>query len=292
MSRNIMLTVAYEGSAYRGWQIQPNGLTVQECIERATERLFGTRHKLYCAGRTDAGVHAIGQVANFSTESTIEAHQIRRGLQAYLPDDIAIVQSREVAADFHSTFSASKKRYRYLIYDGDIMPPFYRRFVYYHKGMLQSERIAEALTDLLGRQDFRCFETQYPNKATSVRTILEANIRRVPIWDFWQGHHSWQSLDARHHEAADCPLLCFEVMADGFLYNMVRAIVGTFIQIGRGRKPVSHLKDVIQSLDRGEAGTNVPSEGLYLVKVDYPDELMHPAAEQNTSSDFNKDQPR
>ncbi|MEP3478840.1 MAG: tRNA pseudouridine(38-40) synthase TruA [Fuerstiella sp.] len=276
MLRNIMLTVAYEGSAYRGWQIQPNGLTVQECIERASERLFGKRHKLYCAGRTDAGVHAIGQVANFHTESSIAANQIRRGLQAYLPDDISIVQSCEVDPEFHSTFSAIKKRYRYLIYDGDVMPPFYRRFAHRHKGMLQADRIAEALPDLLGRQDFRCFETQYPNKATSVRNIMEANIRRLPVWDLWKGHHEWQSSDARHHEAADCPLLCFEVMADGFLYNMVRAIVGTFIQIGRGRKPVSHLKDVIQSLDRGEAGTNVPSEGLYLVKVDYPEELMQP----------------
>lgn len=274
MPRNIMLTVAYQGTAYRGWQIQPNGLTVQECIERATERLFGSRHKLYCAGRTDSGVHAIGQVANFSTESLINANQIRRGLQAFLPEDISIVQSREVHPDFHSTFSAEKKRYRYLIYDGDIMPPFYKSFVYRHKGMLQIQRIAEALPDLLGRHDFRCFETQYPNKATSVRTILEATIRRIPVWDIWQGHHEWQSLDARHHESAECPLICFEIMADGFLYNMVRAIVGTFLQIGRGRKPTSHLKNVIQSLDRCEAGTNVPPEGLYLVKVDYPQDLM------------------
>lgn len=285
-----MLTVAYEGSAYRGWQIQPNGLTVQECIERATERLFGTRHKLYCAGRTDAGVHAIGQVANFHTESTIGANQIRRGLQAYLPDDISIVQSREVDLEFHSTFSAIKKRYRYLIYDGDIMPPFYRRSVHRHKGMLDSERIAEALPELLGRQDFRCFETQYPNKATSVRTIMDATIRRIPVWDLWQGHHEWQSLDARHHEAVDCPLLCFEVMADGFLYNMVRAIVGTFLQVGRGRKPVTHLRDVIQSLDRSEAGTNVPSEGLYLVKVDYPEELMLPPSGSDVVSDLKEDE--
>lgn len=290
MPRNIMLTVAYQGSAYRGWQIQPNGLTVQECIERATERLFGTRHKLYCAGRTDSGVHAIGQVANFHTESQIDANQVRRGLQAYLPDDISIVQSCEVDSEFHSTFSAIKKRYRYLIYDGDIMPPFYRQFVHRHKGMLQSDRIAEALPDLLGRHDFRCFETQYPNKATSVRTIMEANIRRIPVWDLWQGHHEWQGRDARHHEAVGCPLICFEVMADGFLYNMVRAIVGTFLQIGRGRKPVSHLKEVIQSLDRGEAGTNVPSEGLYLVKVDYPDELLQPSSASSVSHDLNKDE--
>ncbi|MCL4106811.1 UNVERIFIED_CONTAM: hypothetical protein GTU68_046205 [Idotea baltica] len=245
-----MLTVSYQGTAYRGWQIQPNGLTVQECIERATEKLFGSRHKLYCAGRTDSGVHAIGQIANFITDSQIDANQIRRGLQAFLPDDISIVQSCEVDPEFHSTFSAIKKRYRYLIYDGDIMPPFYRSFVYRHKGMLETGRIADALPELLGRHDFRCFETQYPNKATSVRTIMEATIRRIPV------------------------LICFEVMADGFLYNMVRAIVGTFLQIGRGRKPVSHLKDVIQSLDRCEAGTNVPSEGLYLVKVDYPAELI------------------
>ena len=135
-----MLTVAYNGSAYCGWQIQPNGLTVQECVERATEELTGTRCNVLCAGRTDSGVHSIGQVASFRTESKIEATQFRRGLQRFLPDDITIVRSQEVSAEFHATYSAVRKTYRYLIFDGQVAPPFLNKLV--HKCGLDATGIA------------------------------------------------------------------------------------------------------------------------------------------------------
>ena len=271
--RNIKLTIAYEGTNYCGWQIQPNGPTVQEHVEKAVEKLTGTRPSVLCAGRTDSGVHALGQVASFRTESRIDGHQFRRGLQRFLPDDISIVRSQEVSAEFHATFSAVSKRYRYLIYDGPVLPPFLNNLVYRPRQTLDVAPMREALSALLGTHDFRCFETNYPNKATSVRTVMDVSINRVPLWTMWSGAHSWQPLDARYHQAPETPLICFEIKADGFLYNMVRAIVGSLLRVGTGQRPPEYLAHVVESMDRGEAGSTAPAQGLYLVQVDYPDEL-------------------
>ncbi|MEZ6132832.1 MAG: tRNA pseudouridine(38-40) synthase TruA [Planctomycetaceae bacterium] len=274
MSRNIMLTIAFEGTRYCGWQLQPDAPTVQEFIERATEKLTGVHHRVLCASRTDSGVHALGQVASFQTECSIPAERFRRGLQRFLPPDISIVQSQEVSADFHATYSAIRKRYRYLLFDGEVMPPFLRNLAYHHRSELNVSAMQRALPFLLGTHDFRCFETQYPNKATSVRTIKEATLQRVPVWSMWESAHEWIAVDARARQEPKLPLICFEIMADGFLYNMVRAIVGTLIQVGRSQKPPEHLADVIASQDRSRAGTTVPAAGLYLVQVDYPPEQL------------------
>ena len=276
MPRNIMLTIAYEGTAYRGWQIQPDGLTVQECVERAVEQLTGTRSAVLCAGRTDAGVHALGQVACFQTDSKIAAAQMRRGLQRFLPDDISIVQSREVSPDFHATYSAQRKRYRYLICDGPVQPPFLRNLVCRSRRALKLAEMRKALPALLGTHDFRCFETNYPNKATSVRTVMEVTLTRRAHWDIWTPSHDWKSTDPRPHDDLDAPLICFEIMADGFLYNMVRAIVGTLLWIGNGSRPPEYMKEVVESMDRGMAGSTAPPEGLYLVHVDYPEAHLQP----------------
>ncbi|MCP4170509.1 MAG: tRNA pseudouridine synthase A [Fuerstiella sp.] len=303
MYRNIMLTVAYEGTHYRGWQIQPNGKTVQEFVERATEKLTGTRCNVLCAGRTDSGVHALGQVACFRTESKIAAPQFRRGLQRFLPDDIAIVQSREVSDQFHATYSAIRKRYRYLIFDGAVLPPFLRNLVHRSRRMLNTSAMLEALPALMGTHDFRCFETNYPNKATSIRTVMEVTLQRVSHWSLWTpasvqqsisiqedsqnrqspgsdqkdaAGHCWLPTDPRPHEDPASPVICFEIMADGFLYNMVRAIVGTLLRIGTGTEPPEYMADVVASMDRGRAGCTATPEGLYLVHVDYPEEQLTP----------------
>ncbi|MDG1896938.1 MAG: tRNA pseudouridine synthase A [Fuerstiella sp.] len=302
MYRNIMLTVAYEGTHYHGWQIQPNGKTVQEYVERATEKLTGTRCNVLCAGRTDSGVHALGQVACFRTESTIAGPQFRRGLQRFLPDDIAIVQTREVSDQFHATYSAVRKRYRYVIFDGAVLPPFLRNLAHRSRRMLNVAAMQKALPSLLGTHDFRCFETNYPNKATSVRTVMEATLQRVPHWSLWtpasiqqttpfdEGTsseensddqrdavgHCWQPTDARPHEDPKSPLICFEIMADGFLYNMVRAIVGTLLRIGTETEPPEYMADVVASMDRSQAGCTATPEGLYLVHVDYPEDQLIP----------------
>jgi len=274
MPRNIMLTIAFEGTRYCGWQLQPDAPTVQEFVERATEKLTGTHHRVLCASRTDSGVHALGQVASFQTECTIPAAKFRRGLQRFLPPDITIVQSQEVSPEFHATYSAIRKRYRYLLFDGEVMPPFLRHLACHHRSELNVDAMRQALPFLLGTHDFRCFETQYPNKATSVRTILEATLQRVPVWAMWNSGLDWTPVDGRPRQDPALPLICFEIMADGFLYNMVRAIVGTLIQVGRGQKPPEHLAEVIASQDRANAGTTVPAQGLYLVQVDYPAEQL------------------
>jgi len=273
--RNIMLTVAYDGTAYHGWQVQPNGVTVQEMLETAVRKLTGESLRILCAGRTDSGVHALGQVASFHTLSEIPAAQFRRGLQRFLPDDIAVVRSQEVASEFHATFSAKRKRYRYLIWDGPVTPPFLRNQVYRPRQSLSIDRMQESLPSLLGTHDFRCFETNYPNKATSVRTILDVRMERQPVPAVYSMANNWQPTDLQRHEDPQHPLIVFEVEADGFLYNMVRAIVGTLLRIGTHQRPPEYLDEVIRSQDRGMAGATAPPHGLYLVRVDYPAELLH-----------------
>lgn len=282
-TQNIMLTIAYEGTAYHGWQVQPNGITVQECVESAIQKLTGETLRVLCAGRTDSGVHALRQVASFHTSSTIAAHQFRRGLQRFLPEDIVIVRSQQVAEEFHATFSAIRKRYQYLIWDGPVAPPGLRHHVYRPRRALHVQPMRQALEALKGTHDFRCFETNYPNKATSVRTILDAVIERCPPPSLWPSADRWQPIDARPHEDPDRPLIRFEVEADGFLYNMVRAIVGTLLRIGNGQRPVSYLGDVIASMDRGQAGSTAPAQGLTLMHVDYPPELLQAGGGASTS---------
>jgi tRNA pseudouridine38-40 synthase len=273
-SRNIMLTIGYDGTQYRGWQVQPNGLSVQECVETAVARLTGEQRRVYCAGRTDAGVHAIGQVANFHTNCAIPIQNVRRGLQCFLPEDITIISTSEVAPKFHATYSAVRKRYRYVICDSDVCPPFLNRFVHRCRYHLNVELMNEAVQYLLGTHDFRCFETQFPNKSTSVRNIMEASICRIPGWSPWVSRHEWMPSYGRPYSNAERPIIVFEVMADGFLYNMVRAIVGTLMEVGRKKNRPEFLAEVIASMDRTRAGITAPASGLYLVHVDYPAELL------------------
>lgn len=274
--RNIMLTIAYDGTAYRGWQVQPNGLSVQECVERAVQRLTGESPRVFCAGRTDAGVHAIGQVANFRSNCRIPIENIRRGLQCFLPEDITVVCAADVAPGFHATYSAIKKRYRYVICDSDVAPPFLNRFAHRCRFHLDVDLMAEATRHLLGTHDFRCFETQYPNKSSSVRNIMEATIQRIDSWEPWSSPHNWNPVHGRPYQNFDRPIIAFEVMADGFLYNMVRAIVGTLMEVGRGKYEPQFVRHIIQSQDRSRAGITAPAQGLYLVKVDYPELLLRP----------------
>lgn len=274
--RNVMLTIAYDGTSYCGWQIQPDGPTVQQCVETAIQEVTGVPTRVLVAGRTDAGVHALGQVACFDTDSNIQAGQFRRALQRFLPDDIVIVAAQDVAPWFHATFSAVRKTYQYLIYDGPVMPPFLRDRVCRWRKALDAAAMNAALPALLGTHDFRCFETNYPNKATSVRTVERVTLERCGHWDLWNSSHEWQPSDPRAHEDPSAPLIRLQITADGFLYNMVRAIVGTLIRIGTGRQPAEYLAQVIESKDRGQAGSTAPPSGLYLQRVEYPDDHLTP----------------
>lgn len=267
---NIRLTLAYDGTAFCGWQVQPNARTVQAELQSGIKALTGEDANILSAGRTDSGVHALGQVANFATGSTIPAEKWRAALQARLPPDLVVLDSRAVAPDFHATYSAVSKRYRYVIRRSPVEDPFVGRYAWRINGELDAAAMDTAARHLLGTHDFRCFESEWPNKATSVRTIRDVGFTSVARWPVWRPLELSQKAAARSDQPADEEFLCFEVEADGFLYNMVRAIIGTLVKVGRGKWPPDRVPQIIAGQDRSAAGETAPPHGLYLVRVRYP----------------------
>jgi tRNA pseudouridine38-40 synthase len=244
--------------------VQPNGTSVQSCLESAIEQLTGTTTRVTAAGRTDSGVHALGQVANFSTESQIPIDNIRSGLQHFLPEDIVVVEADEVADDFHSTYAALGKWYRYVIHNARPRHPFLGSYAWQYEAELDIAAMQQAARRLLGTHDFRAFETQHPNRASSVRTIHRLDVARHAQFSTW-------SLWPVDGEATDDsgPFVWIDIAADGFLYNMVRAITGTLVQVGRGRMTADELTGVLEEGTRDDAGETAPACGLYLMQVEY-----------------------
>ena len=272
--RNIRLTLAYDGTNYVGWQIQPNGPSVQAAVEQAVYKLTGEHVNVLAAGRTDSGVHALGQVANFLTRCAIPCSKIRSGLQHFLPGDIVVREAVEAADDFHATYSARQKRYRYIIHNSRVPDPFLQRYAWRFGPKLNAAAMHEAAQYLLGTHDFRCFESQFPNKATSVRTVRRAVVFRQGKWSLWNEaedpcNQSRAVPPDRPRHDLDREFIVFEIAADGFLYNMVRAIVGTLVKVGRGTWKPEIVKQIIHSGDRAAAGQTAPARGLYLVDVEY-----------------------
>jgi len=272
--RNIRLTLAYDGSNYVGWQVQPNGPSVQAAVERAVQKLTGEKVRVLSAGRTDSGVHALGQVANFHTESAIPVETFRPALESFLPDDIAVRSADEVPADFHATYWAVKKRYRYVILNRRGRHPLLRNYVLRFAPELDVAAMQEAAEEIVGRQDFRCFETEFGRRASSVRTVFEATFRRQKEWAVWQPNLSIPDGSQIDDEHGDGPFIVFDIVADGFLYNMVRAIVGTLLHTGRGRWTAADVRRIIENQDRAQAGETAPAMGLYLVRVHYDEQRL------------------
>jgi tRNA pseudouridine38-40 synthase len=244
--RNLKLLLSYDGTDFHGWQTQPNGRTVQETLERALADLTGEgRVRVTASGRTDAGVHAVGQVANFHTASHLSPRAVMRGVNARLPPDVIVRQAEEVPPEFDANRDARRKLYRYVLHLGEVPDLFLRRYCYHLRRKLDVEAMRRAGAALVGTHDFRCFETEWPNRKSSVRTVTHLALSRFD--DF----------------------LWLDVEADGFLYNMVRAIVGTLINVGRGFWPESHVADILANGDRARAGPTAPSHGLFLMRVSY-----------------------
>ncbi|QDU78568.1 tRNA pseudouridine synthase A [Polystyrenella longa] len=258
--RNLKLTIAYDGTNYVGWQVQPNGVSVQEVVEKAIGKLTREQKRVYVAGRTDSGVHAVGQTANFHTDVNIPIEKIKLGLQRYLPADVVIRNVEEVSPDFHATFSATGKHYRYLLLNSRTPNPLLRSYAYRHQTPLDIDLMQQGAEYLLGKHDFRCFESNYPNKATSVRTMYSVKVTRQSGWSMW---------GPAAGPGEETPLVVFDIVGGGFLYNMVRAIMGTLLKIGQGKWPPERMQEIIDAQDRSIAGETAPAQGLYLIEVMY-----------------------
>ena len=247
MTRNIALVLAYDGTDFHGWQRQPGLRTVQGELEKALTQLTGATPNCNASGRTDAGVHAIGQVVNFQTESRHEPATFVKALNALMPPDVRVREAREAPPDFHATLSAVSKRYRYVIDNGRVAAdPFTLRYAWHVYLPLDVAAMQQAGRALVGTHDFRSFETEWPNRKTSVRTITDLAVER------------------------DGDRVRVEVEADGFLYNMVRAIAGTLMLVGTGKRPEAWVGDVLEAQTRVEAGPTAPPQGLFLLHVRYP----------------------
>ena len=244
--RNIKLTLSYDGSDFSGWQTQPGFRTVQETLEVAIAKLTGeSKVRVNASGRTDAGVHALGQVVNFYSTTTLPCETLVRAINAHLPDDVVICEAADVAEAFDANHDAARKLYRYVIHDGAVPNPFLRRYACQSRHKLDAAAMRRAAEPLKGRHDFSSFETEGSPRMSSVRTILHLAVNRVGDW-IW-----------------------IDVEADGFLYNMVRAIAGTLMYVGRGFWPESQVAAILQSGDRTQAGPTAPAQGLFLMRVVY-----------------------
>ena len=244
--RNVKLTLGYDGTDFHGWQTQPGFRTVQETLETALRQLTGAEKvRVNASGRTDTGVHAVGQVANFYTNTQLAPDVLVRAVNAHLPPDVVVREVADVPESFDANRDAKRKLYRYVIHDGPVPDLFMRRYCHHSRHRLDAAAMARAAAVLRGRHDFHSFETDWPNRMSSVRTITHLALNRMGDW-IW-----------------------LDVEADGFLYNMVRAIAGTLINVGRGYWPQTQVAEILQAEDRTQAGPTAPAQGLFLMRVTY-----------------------
>ena len=245
-SRNIKLVLEYDGTGLAGWQRQKDRPTIQGHLEEALSRLTGEAVTVHGAGRTDAGVHALGQAAHFKTLSPRTVEEILRGGNALLPDRIAIRSALEVPPDFHARYSAKSKQYAYDLFVGPVRPALRRHFVWHLRNALNVEAMAEALGRLKGKHDFAAFQSTGSDVQTTVRRMLRAEITEP------REHYVRVSLEA-----------------DGFLRHMVRAIVGTLVLVGQGEMSPDGFEDILHWGERSRAGPTAPARGLCLREVRY-----------------------
>jgi tRNA pseudouridine38-40 synthase len=240
------ITLAYDGTDYVGWQRQATGTSIQGLLEDALREFGDGDIPVSGAGRTDAGVHALAQVAGFSLVRTLPTDAVVRALNAKLPEAVRVTAAAEVPASFHARFDARSKSYRYRIWNGDVMPPVERRYAWHVPGALDLAAMQRAATLIEGEHDFAAFQSAGSDVATTIRRVSASAIRNP-----------------------QSALVEYDATADGFLRHMVRAIVGSLIEIGRGRQPPEWIARVVGSRDRSAAGRTAPAHGLFLVCVDY-----------------------
>lgn len=245
ITKRIMLTVAYDGTNYCGWQIQPNGITIQAVLNEKLSELLKEDIFVIGASRTDSGVHALCNVAVFDTGSPIPGEKISYALNQYLPEDIRIVDSKEVAADFHPRHCESRKTYEYHIVNAPFPNPMKRLYCHYTYLQCDVEAMQEAAAYFIGEHDFKSFCTVGAQVESTIRTITDLQVFRTE------------------------DEIIIRVTGTGFLYNMVRIIAGTLLDVGYGRRKVSDISAILAAKDRQAAGPTAPAKGLRLVKYEF-----------------------
>jgi tRNA pseudouridine38-40 synthase len=260
LHRNIKLVLAYDGTDFAGWQAQPDLVTVQGVLAAAITRVTRETVLLHGSGRTDAGVHALGQVASFVTSSPIPAANLVIALNDTIPSSIRVLSAEEVAEDFHARKSAKAKTYRYRIFRGGVCPPFVARYVYHHPWPLDEQSMKRAAGSILGEKDFTSFAAVDPDRQRRIQEASEedadspTNLRTI-----------FSSAFRREGEE-----LVYEVRGNGFLHHMVRNLLGTFLLAGKGTVALSEIEGIVEARNRSaNPGATAPASGLFLVNVEY-----------------------
>ena len=243
--RRLLVTIRYDGSAYHGYQVQSNAVTVQEVFQNAVEKVFNQRLDVKGCSRTDSGVHANMYCISFDTDVNIPNESVVLALNTYLPDDIAAYDCKEVSLDFHPRYSCKSKEYVYKIYNGKYRNPFYAKYALWYRWSLDAEYLNKEAQAFVGNYDYSGF--------CSINSDVEDSVREIYSCKVWR----------------EDDFVYFKVCGDGFLYNMVRIMVGTLLFVNEGKIKSGELKDIILSKDRRRAGKTAPPQGLYLNKVNY-----------------------
>ena len=247
MAKRVFMKIAYDGTNYCGWQVQINGITVEEVINRELGNLLGEEIAVIGASRTDSGVHALGNVAVFDTETRIPAEKICFALNQRLPEDIRIVESKEVPADFHPRFCNSTKIYQYKILNRKIPIPTERLYSHFVYMDLDVEKMRKAAQYIVGEHDFKSFCSNRTQVENTVRTVYSLDIEK------------------------ENDMIYITISGNGFLYNMVRIIVGTLMKVGLSVYPPEHVAEIVEACDRNAAGPKAPANGLTLIGIQYED---------------------
>jgi tRNA pseudouridine38-40 synthase len=258
------LTLAYDGADFSGWQAQPGRRTVQGELERAWREITGEVVRVNVAGRTDAGVHACGQVASLESPTHLAPEALVGALNSKLPEDAAVLAVELAPAGFHATHDAKCKRYRYSIYNHARRPIFHRRYAWHVPTLLETAAMQAGGQALVGKHDFASFQSAGSERESTVRTIFAVTVTRAGAG---QGGHPANGQGATEDERD--ALVTIDVEGDGFLYNMVRAIAGTLVEVGRGRRAAESVAEVIAACNRCAAGQTAPAHGLSLLWVRY-----------------------
>lgn len=243
--RNLLLTISFDGTAYHGWQVQENAVTVQQTLQDALEKICSNRDNVVGCSRTDSGVHANMYCCNVRTESPIACDRLVTALNAVMPRDIAALDCREVDFDFHARYDCKSKEYIYKIWNSPNKNPFLFNHTLHYKYPLDAEFLSQQAKDFIGTHDFSAFCAAGSSVEDTVRTVMNASVER------------------------DGDMVIFRVEADGFLYNMVRIMTGTLLDIAKGKIPADSIPQIIDSGSRFAAGYTAPARGLYLNNINY-----------------------